>query len=530
MMSTTSNVDVTATGASETPEPAVGGRCSPQVSSSPASTQSVDVLRQASTASNGAGKTTAGEGAKQALSSGHKATEETAGISASNKPVGPQQRTIDIGALSEEALLDLLRGYINSMYAFAQTNRNVHKELKETLANSNRVMSQYTKVLKLREDKDTRLRTQATAQTLSNVKHISVVTQTSLGSEYFRKAKKSNAGTQTSSIASPDVGTKRRTTVEKATDTPCWWEAGPTRQKQPGRRIPTEKPADNTDKHETPGKDPEAEFEVVRSKKRKGKKGTDKVPKEQAVQVNTTAPRTMKTVAGKHRRPPRTQAVVLEKPGDKSYADIVKEVKETVQQESLSFEISARRAKSGNLVLETLDKEQADSLACVLKRRFGDSRGVRRPIPSVALILIGIEDSVNEEELKGTLEAHDPELKAQNEIKIREGSNGVRTAIVRVPVSPGLKLARLKKLKIGWSRCRIKELAARPKGCVRCSSLEHEARECTGVEKRRCFRCKVVGHLIASCKSPNRDANSGELDQSPRVEVRDKGSSPPSCP
>uniref|UniRef100_A0A2S2NTY8 Uncharacterized protein n=1 Tax=Schizaphis graminum TaxID=13262 RepID=A0A2S2NTY8_SCHGA len=59
MMNTTNNFDVTATGASETPEPAVWGRCSPQVSSSPTSTESLEVLRQASTARNGAGNSTA---------------------------------------------------------------------------------------------------------------------------------------------------------------------------------------------------------------------------------------------------------------------------------------------------------------------------------------------------------------------------------------------------------------------------------------------------------------------------------------
>lgn len=62
---------------SKTPELAVRGRCSPQVSSSPASTKGVEVLRQVSTASNGAGKSTTGEGAKQAFSSGRKATEVT---------------------------------------------------------------------------------------------------------------------------------------------------------------------------------------------------------------------------------------------------------------------------------------------------------------------------------------------------------------------------------------------------------------------------------------------------------------------
>jgi len=81
MKSNVNREDVTTPGKSEAQKPAVGGRCSPQVSSSPASTQSLKVLRQASTASNGAGRVTAGEGAKQVLSSGRKATEETAGTS-----------------------------------------------------------------------------------------------------------------------------------------------------------------------------------------------------------------------------------------------------------------------------------------------------------------------------------------------------------------------------------------------------------------------------------------------------------------
>jgi len=59
-----------------------------------------------------------------------------------------QKKVIDIGVLSEDELLSKLRGYINSMCAFARSTRNVHKELKETLANSNKVMAQYVKVLR----------------------------------------------------------------------------------------------------------------------------------------------------------------------------------------------------------------------------------------------------------------------------------------------------------------------------------------------------------------------------------------------
>jgi len=51
------------------------------------------------------------------------------------------RKVVDIGALSEGELLNKLQWYINSMCAFALSTRNVHKELKETLANSKKVMT-----------------------------------------------------------------------------------------------------------------------------------------------------------------------------------------------------------------------------------------------------------------------------------------------------------------------------------------------------------------------------------------------------
>jgi len=188
MDNTTNKIKDTASRDQEFLEPAIGGRCSPQESKSTQATQSVEVLMQASTASNGAGTVTAGEGAEQALSGGRKATETTVGtvggmeVTAQNvfasvgnttavkvlpssmqlnqAPDGvltpnteagnraAQTKVIDIGLLSEDELLRKLRGYINSMCAFAKATRNVHKELKETLVNSNKIMAQYVKVLR----------------------------------------------------------------------------------------------------------------------------------------------------------------------------------------------------------------------------------------------------------------------------------------------------------------------------------------------------------------------------------------------
>lgn len=189
-----------------------------------------------------------------------------------------------------------------------------------------------------------------------------------------------------------------------------------------------------------------------------------------------------------------------------TYADMVREVKRAVGQEALLFDITSRRVKSGSLILETRDKEHADELANVLKRKFGGSKGIWWPSPSIALLLIGIEDSVDPTELKSILEAHDSELKSSNEIRIREGSNGVRTTIVRVPLAPGLKLARLKKFRVGWAMCRVKELVTK-QSCARYFKHGHATAACTGKESRKCFRCKEVGHLVASCTFPPTKVN-----------------------
>jgi len=255
------------------------------------------------------------------------------------------------------------------------------------------------------------------------------------------------------------------------------------------------------------------DFTLMENRKKKNKGNT----KTEAAKLKPTG----EPAVIKRKRLPKTQAVVLDKPtGAMTYADMVREVKTAVSHEALSFDIPSRRPKSGNLILETRDKEHADKLANVLKRKFRDSKGIRWPSLSTALLLISIEDSVDPAELKSVLEAHDSGLKLSNEIVIREGANGVRTTIVRVPLAPSPKLARLKKIRIGWATCRGKEMVAR-KGCAKCSGLGHSTFDCSGPETRRCFKCKQIGHLIASCNRSSETSEAMQSCQTQRVETLD---------
>ncbi|XP_025406063.1 uncharacterized protein LOC112680242 [Sipha flava] len=144
-------------------------------------------------------------------------------------------------------------------------------------------------------------------------------------------------------------------------------------------------------------------------------------------------------------------------------------------------------------------KEQADKLAGVLQSKMGDSVGIRRPSPSVSLLLIGIEDSVDATELRSALESYDSDLVSVRDIVIRESKNGVRSTIIRAPLRAGMRLIEERKIRVGWATCRVREFDRTSQRCDRCKETGHTSKACTGLERRKCFRCKAEGHLIADC-------------------------------
>jgi len=175
-------------------------------------------------------------------------------------------------------------------------------------------------------------------------------------------------------------------------------------------------------------------------------------------------------------------------------------VKSAVRVDNLSYDITTRRTKSDNIILVIPGKDQADNLASALRTRLGDKIGNRRPATSVILLIIGIEDSVEDPELQAALANYDPELHESR--KYSSEKSGIRSAVVRVPIRAGFKLVEVKKIKIGWSVCRISKLNDSALLCNKCKKKEHSVNSCNGVEKRRCFRCKEHGHLIAACPYP----------------------------
>lgn len=144
------------------------------------------------------------------------------------------KRVINIGALNEEELLGMIKGYVNVMIDFANKTRNAHKELKDTLTNTGMVLNQYLKIKSsTHKDKETK-----------------------------------NTSTQTKEIPIDNIqpeGSHRKKvkTTEVSTDTPCWWPTLLEREPGPAtNQLQTQQPQQNKEEHGDGG-----EFTVVKRKK-----------------------------------------------------------------------------------------------------------------------------------------------------------------------------------------------------------------------------------------------------------------------
>lgn len=131
---------------------------------------------------------------------GHNENDQMVGFNikpktASNQnPEGGSKRIINIGVLNETELLNMIKGYVNSMTVFAKKTRNVHKDLKDTLINTEIVLNQYVKIkCSTSKGKDTKsTRTQTEEVPIGNTQPV-------------------------------NVQRKKVITTDVSTDTPCWW-------------------------------------------------------------------------------------------------------------------------------------------------------------------------------------------------------------------------------------------------------------------------------------------------------------------
>lgn len=242
---------------------------------------------------------------------------------------------------------------------------------------------------------------------------------------------------------------------------------------------------------------------VTKNKKKQGEELKRGVSEESAgmgrqVQNRAKSPR---------RRLPSTAAVVITgKRENFSYAGALKEARGKISLAELDIDnLKIRKTFNGGRIIEISGPEgqtKADLLADRLKVLLQNEAIITRPIKKGEIRLIGMDDSVEEEEVRAALseigKCATSEIKVGN---IRRMNNGLGTVWVQCPLATAIRITNLGKIRIGWTTVKAELLKARPVQCFKCWEFGHISYACKNQVDRRgsCFNCGKVGHNAQAC-------------------------------
>lgn len=201
-------------------------------------------------------------------------------------------------------------------------------------------------------------------------------------------------------------------------------------------------------------------------------------------------------------RGPETRKVAVALEG-KSYAEVMKEVKNKVKADEIGEVLSIRRGKGEEAVIRVKGNETiAENVVQTLKGKLQGAKidRVGRPPRKTFITIKDIEMGVKTEEVSEAIEKFTGE-KCIGEPKLRPAFGETQAARALVTDRAARLLVENKRLRIGYVRCRIFKSQVDDM-CYRCHEKGHIAKNCKGPDRRNtCFRCGEEGHKALDCSS-----------------------------
>lgn len=512
--------NVTATGASETPEPAVGGTRAPQKSSSPSSAESVDVLRQASTANHGVGNTTVGAGAKQACTGDRKVAsvtaEATTGIENGTAAEKLRAATKQLGSklCSQQDVLDLLfekasHLEIASKKTHSPTVSSAIKDLLDAVNVIQRIRVEVTSAFNHSMQCVKSMISTSDLRTPARRECKDAATTTEVARAHVGRDAKHAATNTASPQAVPEKQRKQQQQRQKQQQQQQKQQQQQQKQRQKGKkrkRLQNKPQQLESPQHLQEGKQKhQPQQQQPQQRQPKEQQTWSEVVKKTRPPKPSRQPRsTADQVAVLRKRTPRSMAVTIDRPAEGgSLASVMKKVSGSINLQSLGVKVlTTRKTRAGGILLEVEGNEKATLLAGKIREVVGDAARVRLPETRTPILLLGVPEWAEAEDVvAGVTQAGVTGVTSENVIiRKNSGGRGEFVASLHLPVKDAIALAEKKAVSVQWTRCRVKLLANNQPTCFRCQGKGHLAAECRGEAKpRRCHRCRKEDHLVKDC-------------------------------
>lgn len=187
----------------------------------------------------------------------------------------------------------------------------------------------------------------------------------------------------------------------------------------------------------------------------------------------------------------------------KSYAELLKTVKQEINPSALGVEVtSLRQSRTGDLLVTVKDgADNAEKLMKEIKEKFPKARAIQATTKKV-IHLKGMDELTSKEEVIDAVVAEiscKPELCEVTSMRPSYGNR--QNATVILPASDADRLTQKGKLKIGWVMCKLYERKKEEK-CYRCWEIGHIKSQCKGPDRGGlCLRCGKDNHKAKECKN-----------------------------
>ncbi|XP_068909680.1 axoneme-associated protein mst101(2)-like [Tenebrio molitor] len=194
----------------------------------------------------------------------------------------------------------------------------------------------------------------------------------------------------------------------------------------------------------------------------------------------------------------------------KTFAEVMKNVRKGIDAQQMGVLIlDARTARAGGAKIKLVEKKEgaAKELIAKIQNIAGNDTTVKKlEEKQVAIIIRDLDKTIDREEIEKAIKDELDVKDTTTCVKVLgprapADGEGPNTALAIMPARWGKMLLKQRRIKIGWSRCRIVEKITPPR-CYRCQQFGHASYACKSKEKtaQKCLNCGGEEHEAKDCK------------------------------